>query len=452
MACTVQSVRPSCSLSGIATSSRTKAIAPKFVGLGNTTLPVRVPLKSRSNVRVSRASVSVKASAELHSAVNDIVNVVYTLADTADATAEVVIKDNGWLEPVVGVLEFVLKAIDGALEKFGVPYSYGFAIILLTLGVKVATFPLSKQQVESTLAMQSLAPAIKQLQKTYAFDKERLQMETAKLYKDAGVNPLAGCLPTLATLPVWIGLYRALSNVADEGMLSEGFFWVPSLAGPASIASRDAGGGLSWLLPLGENGPPIGWHDALAYLVLPVLLVVSQYASQAIISPPSAQDESQAQTTAILKFLPLMIGWFALNVPSGLSLYWITNNVLTTAQQVYLRNSTPSPATAAAGGGGGGGMFGSMFSQDEGGDAIDVTPTSTSSSSPSSAKTLNPAAADPAVSAGESRKDRRARERDERRGKRFAERKASEAKAKVPANSSSSDDSTPPTPPSAPSA
>lgn len=67
-----------------------------------------------------------------------------------------------------------------------------------------------------------------------------VQVEVARLYKDAGVNPLAGCLPTLVTLPVWIGLYRALSNVADEGLLTEGFFWIPSLAGPTSLAAQKA--------------------------------------------------------------------------------------------------------------------------------------------------------------------------------------------------------------------
>ena len=68
----------------------------------------------------------------------------------------------------------------------------------------------------------------------------KLQVEIAKLYQEAKVNPLAGCLPTLITLPVWIGLYRALSNVADEGLLTEGFFWIPSLAGPTSTAAQKA--------------------------------------------------------------------------------------------------------------------------------------------------------------------------------------------------------------------
>jgi YidC/Oxa1 family membrane protein insertase len=85
--------------------------------------------------------------------------------------------------------------------------------------------------------------------------QERIQLETARLYKQAGVNPLAGCLPTLATLPVWIGLYRALSNVANDGLLTEGFFWIPSLAGPTTIAARQNGSGVSWLFPFVVSYP-----------------------------------------------------------------------------------------------------------------------------------------------------------------------------------------------------
>jgi membrane protein insertase Oxa1/YidC/SpoIIIJ len=75
-----------------------------------------------------------------------------------------------------------------------------------------------------------------------------VQVEVARLYQEAKVNPLAGCLPTLITLPVWIGLYRALSNVADEGLLTEGFFWIPSLAGPTSLAAQKA---VRFLSPVG---------------------------------------------------------------------------------------------------------------------------------------------------------------------------------------------------------
>lgn len=90
------------------------------------------------------------------------------------------------------------------------PYSYGFAIILLTVMVKVATYPLSKAQVESTMSMQALQPRVRELQARYKNDPEKLQLETARVYREAGVNPLAGCLPTIATIPVFIGLYKCV--------------------------------------------------------------------------------------------------------------------------------------------------------------------------------------------------------------------------------------------------
>ncbi|KAK1265946.1 hypothetical protein QJS04_geneDACA016847 [Acorus gramineus] len=245
---------------------------------------------------------------------------LYTLADVAAATDTK--KTGDWLSGITNYMETVLKVLKDGLSVLHVPYSYGFAIILLTVLVKAATFPLTKKQVESSLAMRSLQPQVKAIQQRYAGDQERIQLETARLYKLAGINPLAGCLPTLATIPVWIGLYRALSNVADEGLLTEGFFWIPTLAGPTTIAARQSGSGISWLFPFVDGHPPLGWSDTLAYLVLPVLLIVSQYISAQIMQTSQANDPSQKNPQALMKLLPLLIGYFALSVPSGLSLYW----------------------------------------------------------------------------------------------------------------------------------
>lgn len=270
---------------------------------------------------------------------------LYTLADAAvslDPTAAgsaqtTQSSNNDWLSGITNVLESFLKILQDGIQGLHVPYSYGFAIIMLTVIVKAVTLPLTQKQVESSMAMQNLTPKVKAIQERYAGNQERIQLETSRLYKQAGVNPLAGCLPTLATLPVWIGLYRALSNVANEGLLTEGFFWIPSLAGPTSIAARQTGSGISWLFPFVDGQPPLGWHDTAAYLVLPVLLVISQFASMQLMQTPQSNDSSQKNTQLILKFLPLMIGYFSLSVPSGLSLYWFVNNLLSTAQQVYLR-------------------------------------------------------------------------------------------------------------------
>ncbi|KAI5068006.1 hypothetical protein GOP47_0017027 [Adiantum capillus-veneris] len=268
---------------------------------------------------------------------------LYTLADAA-VSADPAVADSAtqasntdWLSGITNVLESFLKILQDGLQTVHVPYSFGFAIIMLTVIVKALTLPLTQKQVESSMAMQNLSPKVKAIQERYAGDKERIQLETSRLYKQAGVNPLAGCLPTLATFPVWIGLYRALSNVANEGLLTEGFFWVPSLAGPTTIAARQSGSGISWLFPFVDGQPPLGWHDTVAYLVLPVLLVASQFASMQLMQTPQSSDPSQKNTQLILKFLPLMIGYFSLSVPSGLSLYWFVNNLLSTAQQIYLR-------------------------------------------------------------------------------------------------------------------
>ncbi|GMH11205.1 hypothetical protein Nepgr_013046 [Nepenthes gracilis] len=339
--------------------ARTLVSSPPFFGIpipsisrhGVRALPLRRRFIS-TRVKFSLHEIppidSFDYSVDLNAFVARAEGILYTLADaavsaspaTSDATSgssgAAVQKSGGWFGFISDAMEAVLKVLKDFLTAVHLPYAYGFAIILLTIIVKAATFPLTKKQVESTLAMQNLQPKIKAIQERYAGNQERIQLETARLYRQAGVNPLAGCFPTLATIPIWIGLYQALSNVANEGLLTEGFFWLPSLGGPTTIAARQSGSGISWLIPFVDGHPPLGWHDTAAYLVLPVLLVVSQYVSMELMKPPQT-DPAQKNTLLVLKLLPLMIGYFSLSVPSGLSIYWFTNNVLSTAQQVWLR-------------------------------------------------------------------------------------------------------------------
>lgn len=264
---------------------------------------------------------------------------VYDLAAATASSSDSISNDGGWLAPLSNGLETVLKYIQSYLDAGHVPYSYGWSIVVLTLLVKVTTFPLTRQQIESSMAVQTLKPRLDLIKARFGEDKERIQKETSRLYEKAGVNPLAGCLPTLATIPIFIGLYRSLTNVATEGLLdTQGFYWIPSLAGPTSIAARQAGSGTAWLLPLVDGHPPIGWDDASKYLVLPVLLVLVQYISTSIVSPPvDPNAENATQQKLILALLPLMIGWFSLNVPSGLSLYYFSNSIFTSAIQIYLK-------------------------------------------------------------------------------------------------------------------
>jgi YidC/Oxa1 family membrane protein insertase len=229
-----------------------------------------------------------------------------------------------------------------------VPGAYGVTIILFTVGIKAVTFPLNYKQMESTMKMQALAPRLKKLQADYKDNPQVMNQMTAQLYKDEQINPLAGCLPVIIQIPVWIALYRTVLNLAKENLLDESFLFLPSLQGPVSETGQKLS---TWLYPLVDGAPPIGWHDASCYLILPVLLVVSQFYSQKLLQPPN-QDPSAAQANAVLKFMPLLIGWFSLNVPSGLGVYWVTNNLVSTLQTVFIRSrfnaDNPSLATPDA--------------------------------------------------------------------------------------------------------
>ena len=289
--------------------------------------------------------------------ISDFVSAIGDLADAASATAASSSasasasasssSSSDWLAPVANSLEASLTFFQRNFAAAGIPYSYGWAIIALTAATKVVTFPFTRKQVESALAVQKLKPAIDDIKRQYGEnDKETVQRETSALYEKAGVDPSAGCLPTLLTLPIFWGLYRALSNVAasgDASVVDQGFYWVPSLSGPTSLAAQRAGTGTDWLFPFVDGAPPGGWDAAAPYLVLPVLLVLAQYASSAIISPatpPKDGDDEGAGaqvTKALVGGLPLLVGWFALNVPSGIALYYFANTVLTSAVQIWLR-------------------------------------------------------------------------------------------------------------------
>lgn len=187
---------------------------------------------------------------------------------------------------------------------------------------------------------------MKEIQAKYQSNPEVMNQKIAELYQTNNVNPLAGCIPSLVQIPVFIGLYRAVLDLAQRNQLDEPFLWLPSLEGP--VYGADPTKGSAWLFEGWQNGAPsLGWEDTLAFLILPVFLVVSQYLSMELMTP---KDQAQQQPF-VLKLLPLMIGWFSLNVPSALCVYWVTNNIVTTASSLIIRNSLKmEPVSASANG------------------------------------------------------------------------------------------------------
>ena len=171
-----------------------------------------------------------------------------------------------------------------------------------------------------------------------------MNQKIAAIYEENKVNPLAGCLPVILTIPVFIGLYRAVLTLANNNQLDEPFLWLPNLEGPTYGA--DPGSASNWLFQGWVDGvPSLGWENTLAFLTIPVILIVSQSVSMNMMA---TKDQEQP---AFVKFLPLMIGYFSLNVPAALGIYWIANNIITTALTLQIRSSIKASDPVLAGGG-----------------------------------------------------------------------------------------------------
>ena len=235
-----------------------------------------------------------------------------------------------WDSLVVTPLTQGLIFLNDVIQGIGAPYSWGFAIILFTLIVKAVTLPLNLQQARSMKATQELQPKLQELQKKYAKDKEKLSQAQMELYREHGVNPLGGCLPMLIQLPILFGLYQALYKLASTGeIVGQRFLWIPDLAFP----TREIG--IKWVWPPAPEF--IGWAAAVLYVILPVLTVVTQIAMQRMTTSPTAgQDPQQAAMQQTMLIMPFMFGFITLQVPAGLTLYWVTSNAFSMIQQYFI--------------------------------------------------------------------------------------------------------------------
>lgn len=256
--------------------------------------------------------------------------------------------DGVWQAFVVWPMARSLVWIDAMLRDFGISSNHwGYAIILFTLFIKLITLPLTITQIRGMQAQRELQPKIQELQKKYGKDREKMSQEQMKLYREAGVNPLSGCLPLVVQMPILFGLYSAL--VALSGIIQNSrFFWIPDLGFPRYTE------GLSWI-PEAFNGGDYG--QLAAYLTLPILLMASQYIMQQWMTPSTPSTgagDAAGMTKQIGTMMTFMFGFFTLQVPAGLSLYWVTSNLLQLLQQWLITSGHIGgmPAASAAGAGG----------------------------------------------------------------------------------------------------
>ncbi|AEJ18179.1 membrane protein insertase YidC [Gracilinema caldarium] len=219
---------------------------------------------------------------------------------------------------ILGPVETVLKWFMIIFYKI-IP-NYGIAIILLTILVKLAMFPLTKKGSESTIRMQELAPKIKEIQDKYKDNPTKMNTEMAELYKKEGYNPMAGCLPMLLQIPIFFAMYNLFNNHFDlrGAMFIPG--WIPDLSLPESVFSF-----APYKIPL------LNWSDIR---LLPFIYLVSQLLYGKVTQTPDQQNNSQMKM--MLYVMPIMFFFILYDVPSGLLVYWIMSNMLTLVQQMII--------------------------------------------------------------------------------------------------------------------
>jgi YidC/Oxa1 family membrane protein insertase len=206
---------------------------------------------------------------------------------------------------------------------------YGLAIILLTVGLRLAMVPLTVKQTKSMAELQRIQPKIKELQEKHKKDKEKLQEETLKFYQENKVNPFGGCLPILLQMPVFIALFQVLGGTPEK----PGAFlaYLQSLPAADAVAAK-AFTLSSWIILPDLTLPPsaiyneAGLITAIPYLALVVLFGLSVWLPQQLM-PGEAQ---QKRTAMIMAVMMLYFGWIS---PAGVLLYWVTSSIIGLAQQ-----------------------------------------------------------------------------------------------------------------------
>jgi YidC/Oxa1 family membrane protein insertase len=222
--------------------------------------------------------------------------------------------DFGWfIYGSWGIVKAVAKPLFSVLRFIhDYTYNYGVAIILLTVSIKLLFVPLQYKSYKSMKDMQLVQPKVAALQTKYKDDRERLNKELIKLYRDHKVNPVGGCLPMVLQMPVFVALFNILYMTID---LRQAPFFL-------------------WITDLSAQDP---------YYVLPIIMGVSMVIQQKIM--PTTMDPTQAK---IMLLLPAFMTLLFLSFPAGLVLYWLTNNVITITQQfvtdryIFKKRTLPS--------------------------------------------------------------------------------------------------------------
>ncbi len=230
---------------------------------------------------------------------------------------------NGFLDLMGQILAYFYRVIP----------SYGVAIILLTILVRLILYPLTAKQARSMLAMQRVQPEIKKLQAKYKHDRPKLNEEMMKFYKENKINPLGGCLPLVAQMPIFIALFQMLRNVQKHVPVGEQLFQ-DMCRGAATVKKCPKPPNLPFLgmnLSVSASASHAGFSDAFPYYVLIGLVVITAFLQQK--QTMRNQTQANPQMQMVGKIMPLFFAFISLSLPAGLVLYFFVSNLWQMGQQ-----------------------------------------------------------------------------------------------------------------------
>jgi YidC/Oxa1 family membrane protein insertase len=249
----------------------------------------------------------------------------------------------------LAVLDSVKHALGTVLAFFYsiIPNS-GVAIILLTVAIRLALFPLTAKQAKSMIAMQRVQPEIKKLQAKYKNDRQKLNEEMMKFYKENEINPLGGCLPLLLQMPVFIALYQTLRDITNS--IPQNSKMYADICGSNQVSPSKCQPHMSFVgnMNLTKSASQIvntkgaSIADMAPYLILVALVLVTGYLQQR--QTMRNQTTPNPQMAIISKVFPIVFGFISWGIPSGVVLYFFTSNLWQIGQQEVVLRTIGSAA------------------------------------------------------------------------------------------------------------
>ncbi|MDE3111967.1 MAG: membrane protein insertase YidC [Chloroflexota bacterium] len=225
---------------------------------------------------------------------------------------------------------------------------FGFAIVIVTILIRLVLYPLYVTQIRSQRAMQEIGPAMKELQQKYGKDKQRIAEEQMKLYRERGVNPAMGCLPLLLQMPILFAMYAAFLNAphfSGEELKNTIWAFVPTPIGAGDHLDLTAHW-LPWISSCMENGTPLTGLACKnadigipAGLILPAFAGVFQLIASLMAMPtnqPKSDDPQVRMTQSMSYYFPLITVFFAYQYQSGLAVYWVVSTFVQIVQQYFV--------------------------------------------------------------------------------------------------------------------